>query len=55
MDRAHRSLRRITLADEESLREAEEVFELLMGSTVGPRREFIVDGSAALDRERIDA
>ncbi|WP_115727196.1 DNA gyrase/topoisomerase IV subunit B [Actinomyces culturomici] len=55
MDRAHRSLRRITLADEEALREAEEVFELLMGSTVGPRRDFIVEGSSALDRERIDA
>ena len=40
MDRAHRSLRRITLADEEALRQAEDVFELLMGSTVGPRKEF---------------
>lgn len=55
MDRAHRSLRRITLADEQALREAEDVFELLMGSVVGPRREFIVERSAALDRERIDA
>ncbi|MDC4233180.1 type IIA DNA topoisomerase subunit B [Actinomyces sp. B33] len=55
MDRAHRSLRRITLADEEALRRAEDVFELLMGSVVGPRRDFIVEGSAALDRERIDA
>ena len=55
MDRAHRSLRRITLADEEALRQAEDVFELLMGSTVGPRREFIVNESAGLDRMRIDA
>ncbi|QPK81971.1 type IIA DNA topoisomerase subunit B [Schaalia sp. ZJ405] len=55
MDRAHRSLRRITLGDEQELREAEDVFELLMGSVVGPRRDFIVEGSAALDRERIDA
>ena len=55
MDRAHRSLRRITLADEAALREAEEVFELLMGSTVGPRKEFIVEGSSGLDRDRIDA
>ena len=55
MDRAHRSLRRITLADEEALRRAEDVFELLMGSTVGPRREFIVEESAGLDRDRIDA
>ena len=55
MDRAHRSLRRITLADEESLRHAEETFELLMGSTVGPRKDFIVEGSQGLDRMRIDA
>ncbi|QWW18866.1 type IIA DNA topoisomerase subunit B [Schaalia sp. 19OD2882] len=55
MDRQHRSLRRITLADEASLREAEDVFELLMGSVVGPRKDFIVDEAAHLDRDRIDA
>ncbi|WP_420804727.1 DNA gyrase/topoisomerase IV subunit B [Schaalia suimastitidis] len=55
MDPTHRSLRRITLADEEALRQAEDVFELLMGSVVGPRRDFIVDEAAHLDRERIDA
>ena len=52
MDPAHRTLRRITMADAESARE---VFELLMGSEVAPRKEFIIDGAAALDRERIDA
>ena len=31
------------------------VFELLMGNDVGPRRDFIVDGAAQLDRDRIDA
>ncbi len=55
MDPSSRSLRRITLADEESLREAEEMFELLMGSVVAPRREFIVDHAYEIDRERIDA
>ncbi|MCI1641031.1 MAG: type IIA DNA topoisomerase subunit B [Actinomyces sp.] len=55
MDPAHRSLRRITLEDEASLRRAEDVFELLMGSVVGPRREFIVEGAERIDRERIDA
>ncbi|PID97699.1 MAG: DNA topoisomerase IV subunit B, partial [Actinobacteria bacterium] len=55
MDRDHRSLRRITLADETALRQAEDVFELLMGSVVGPRREFIVDGATAIDRDNIDA
>ena len=55
MDPQHRSLRRITLADEASLREAEDVFELLMGAVVAPRREFIVEGAERIDRERIDA
>jgi DNA gyrase subunit B len=34
---------------------AERVFELLMGNDVAPRKDFIVDGAARLDRERIDA
>jgi DNA gyrase subunit B len=34
---------------------AETVFELLMGSDVGPRRDFIVAGAGQLDRARIDA
>jgi DNA gyrase subunit B len=52
MDPAHRTLRRITMADAEA---AERVFDLLMGSEVAPRRDFIVEGAAALDRARIDA
>jgi DNA gyrase subunit B len=52
MDPRHRSLRRVTI---ESAQRAEEVFELLMGSDVAPRKDFIVSGSANLDRERIDA
>ena len=55
MDRAHRSLRRITLKDEEALRRAAAVFELLMGQVVGPRRDFIVEEAAGIDRDRIDA
>jgi DNA gyrase subunit B len=42
----------VTLADAEH---AERVFELLMGSAVAPRKDFIVDSADALDRERIDA
>jgi DNA gyrase subunit B len=34
---------------------ASEVFDLLMGSDVAPRKEFIVEGAATLDRTRIDA
>lgn len=55
MDPRSRTLRRITLSDESALREAESVFELLMGSVVPPRREFIIAGAAEIDRERIDA
>ena len=52
MDPRHRTLRRVT-ADHAA--GAEAVFELLMGSDVGPRRDFIVAGAANLDRARIDA
>ena len=34
---------------------AENTFELLMGSLVAPRREFIIAGSNEIDREHIDA
>jgi len=51
MDPRHRTLRRVTVPDAEA---AERVFELLMGSEVAPRRDFIVEGSAVLDRGRID-
>ncbi|WP_227712752.1 DNA gyrase/topoisomerase IV subunit B [Nanchangia anserum] len=55
MDPAKRTLRRITLADEAIVAQAEEVFELLMGQQVAPRRSFIVSGAAELTREQIDA
>lgn len=51
MDRAGRTLRRVQVRDME---EAAKVFDLLMGSEVAPRREFIVDSSDRLARERID-
>ena len=52
MDPAHRTLRRITMTDATA---AEQVFDLLMGSDVAPRKDFIVEGAASLDRDRIDA
>src|SRR5919112_3023690 len=52
MDPRHRTLRRVTLRDAEV---GERVFELLMGNDVAPRKDFIVEGADALDRERIDA
>jgi DNA gyrase subunit B len=52
MDPRHRTLRRITADDAEA---AAEVFELLMGSEVAPRKEFIVQGAYEVDSEAIDA
>jgi DNA gyrase subunit B len=52
MDPARRTLRRITMTDAEAARE---VFDLLMGNDVAPRKEFIVEGASGLDRDRIDA
>nr|WP_127817906.1 DNA topoisomerase IV subunit B [Microbacterium sp. CPCC 204701] len=52
MDRAGRTLRRVRMTDAEA---AASVFELLMGNDVAPRKEFIIDSSDRLGRERIDA
>lgn len=52
MDPSQRLLRRVTIQDAES---ADRVFELLMGSEVAPRKQFIVEGAEELDVERIDA
>jgi DNA gyrase subunit B len=52
MDPRRRTLRRVTVTDATA---AERVFELLMGNDVAPRKDFIVEGAAGLDRDRIDA
>ena len=52
MDPGHRTLRRVTIGDIEA---AQRVFELLMGTDVAPRKDFIVESAQSLDRERIDA
>ncbi|MFM6979866.1 MAG: toprim domain-containing protein, partial [Micrococcales bacterium] len=52
MDRSHRTLRRVTVSDAAV---AEQVFELLMGNEVAPRRDFIVESADSFERERIDA
>ncbi|MFG6191461.1 type IIA DNA topoisomerase subunit B [Nonomuraea sp. JJY05] len=52
MDPRHRILRRVRIEDVE---EAEAIFNLLMGSEVAPRREFIVNSAAEVDRDHIDA
>ena len=52
MDPRHRTLRRLTVDDAEA---AAGVFELLMGSDVAPRKEFIVAGAYEVDQDAIDA
>ncbi len=52
MDVSRRTLRRVRVSDAAA---AEAVFELLMGSDVAPRKDFLVERSDVLDRERIDA
>ncbi|CAM3982255.1 MULTISPECIES: DNA gyrase/topoisomerase IV subunit B [Helcobacillus] len=52
MDPSQRLLRRVTISDAEA---ADRMFELLMGSEVAPRKQFIVEGADDLSMERIDA
>jgi len=52
MDPRHRTLRRVRI---DQAADAERAFELLMGSEVAPRKDFIIAGAAMLDRDRIDA
>ena len=52
MDPRRRTLRRLTIDDAEG---ATEVFDLLMGSEVAPRKEFIVQGAYDVDVEALDA
>jgi DNA gyrase subunit B len=51
MDPRHRTLRRIRIEDAAT---ATEIFNLLMGTDVAPRRDFIVGSAAELDPSRID-
>lgn len=51
MDREHRMLRRVRIEDAAA---ADQIFELLMGNEVAPRREFIIEGSSRMSRDRID-
>jgi DNA gyrase subunit B len=52
MDPRRRTLRKLTVDDAD---EAAKVFELLMGSEVAPRKEFLVQGAYEEDVEALDA
>jgi DNA gyrase subunit B len=51
MDRQARTLRRVNIQDAAL---SDSVFELLMGNDVAPRKDFIIEGSNGLSRDRID-
>jgi DNA gyrase subunit B len=51
MDPRRRTLRRITVDDADT---ASKVFELLMGSDVAPRKDFIVQGAYEVDADALD-
>lgn len=51
MDPRHRTLRRLTVDDAE---QSEEIFELLMGTEVPPRKEFIVANAGHMSDEELD-
>jgi DNA gyrase subunit B len=51
MDPRYRTLRRITIDDAD---EATRVFELLMGTEVAPRKEFIVGAGGQLTEDDLD-
>ena len=51
MEPRHRTLRRIRIEDAKA---ATDVFNLLMGTEVAPRRDFIIGGATELDLSRID-
>jgi DNA gyrase subunit B len=46
-----RSLRRVSVQD---VKRDADVFELLMGSDVAPRKDFIISAASSLDRSKID-
>ena len=52
MDRHTRTLRRVRLEEASS---AERIFDLLMGSDVAPRKEFLIESADRLEKEQIDA
>jgi DNA gyrase subunit B len=54
LDRDSRILRRLTMADAEEAQEAARIFDVLMGSDVGQRRDFLIEHSTLLDPDALD-
>jgi DNA gyrase subunit B len=54
LDPATRTLRRLTMSDAKAARTAAQMFDVLMGSDVARRRDYLVKNSALVDRESLD-
>ena len=54
LDPSTRVLKRLTMADAEHAVEAAKLFEVLMGSDVATRRDYIVNNSNLIDSEALD-
>ena len=54
LDRDSRVLRRLTMEDAQQAKEAARVFDVLMGSDVAQRRDYLISNSALLDPSALD-
>ncbi len=54
LDPATRTLRRLTMAEAEQAEAATEMFEILMGSDVAQRRNYVIENSVLVDAETLD-
>jgi DNA gyrase subunit B len=54
LDPSTRTLRRLTMADAKAAKQAAQMFDVLMGSDVARRRDYLVKNSALVDRESLD-
>ncbi len=54
LDPATRTLRRLTMADAEQADAAAEMFDVLMGSDVAVRRDYLVENSSVVDETTLD-
>ena len=54
LDPATRTLRRLTMADAQQAGDAAEMFDVLMGSDVALRRDYLIENSSLVDTETLD-
>ena len=54
LDPATRTLRRLTMEDAKQARDAAKMFDVLMGTDVAIRRDYLVKNSALVDTSTLD-